>query len=363
MKRHLLQVCICSMFWMFPVFCDQEWKIYKPWTWEIFNSPEIIPENKEIPNVNLVVQNEPTPIIEAPPPTAVPKLDCLKDKPQGSLAIADLLNAINIGDFYDSTSKNVRRNEACFSFQPFNDVTAWAEPYGFHAKYRSPLPQKNEIDLSLWSVGVGGGAQYMIIEDVHVGGGMGYFHSKMDGKTNDTSINSLFFGPSIDYLIKEGRIGLQLFAIRNGYDEGNSWDIDGRVNGEYTFNDIYDSNFSLTPFGRIDYLYVCKSSDKSSFLYSKVGVKCDKTFLCSQDGFLSANISAAWINMLPISAGTVKCVDNSVSLKTETKNQLGVGAEVMGMHYTGLLVGLGIDVALFADAPMQSGRIRFEWSW
>jgi len=289
---------------------------------------------------------------------------CLKDDPRGGYAVADWLNSINIGSFFDYESRFSHPEDCTFVFNSFDNVTAWVEPYGFYSNYHSELQHRHKMNFTLGTVGLGGGARYALSDELHISGAAGYFHSTLHWQDKTKrGINSVYFGPAVAYLYEEGFVGFSLFGIKNFYEgEDQSWDLDARLESEYGFSIPLD--LSLHPFIRMDYLNVFEkyNSNKSSFLYSKLGIKCEKMFLCHESGVLTGNIDLSWINMLPLTAGTLKeCHD--LNLKTETKNQLGLGFEIVGMHVSGLLAGIGYEAAIGSNAPMQTGRARFEWNW
>jgi len=279
--------------------------------------------------------------------------ECLKDEPQGRHAIADWLNSINIGSFFDYTNKYLPHSETCFVFNSFENYSAWIEPYGFYSNYHG----QKKLDVNLSTIGTHGGVTYLLQDDIQVGGAMGYFHSSYHG----TKINSFYIGPSAAYKYKEGHVGFSLFTIKNSYTEGSSWDLNARVEAEYGLK--APQEFLFYPRVRFDYLNVFVS-DTFSFLYSNLAMRSEKRILCKEEGYLTAALDIGWINMLPLTAGSATCNKKErVSLKTETKNQLGIGIKLIGMHLSGLLIGVEYDAAIGANAPIQTGRARFEWNW
>ena len=67
--------------------------------------------------------------------------------------------------------------------------------------------------------------------------------------------------------------------------------------------------------------------------------------------------------MTPLTGDSVHCKSQSLNVRPDSKNQLGLGVELVGMHKNGMLIGLEYDAALGANAPMQTGRVRIEWNW
>ena len=299
----------------------------------------------------------------------------------GSHAIADWINSINIGSFFDLSSKFVRNHSECFVyFDSYENISLWVEPYGFYSHYSSKNNKK--LDFNLGSIGAGLGGVFNVYDDIHLGGGVGYFHSSLKCKEGDstTGINGIYFGPAVQYLFSEGSVGLSLFGIGNFYNgknsyEAKSWDVDIRVEADYMLEapaDFFITNLTFHPFGRVDYLSVFEMShqDKkerhSSYFYSKLGMGMERVVFCNPTGVLTSRMDLGWINMSPLSSSPIKCKtsnDESFDAKPESKNQLLLGLGLLGMYKNGLLIGVDYSAALGANAPIQTGRVRFEWNW
>lgn len=319
----------------------------------------------------------------------------------GTDAISDWLNSINIGSFYAVGGQFIRNHSDCFVFSDStNDISVWLDLYGFNADYKSSLEQHQKIDLHMTSTGAGIGGQFLVSDEINVGGGIGYFHSNAD----QSDINGVYFGPAVQYLFSDGWVGLTVFGMGNFYDgkrkvclpqetkesvsyTAQSWDVDVRIETEYMLeppSDFFITDLTFHPFLRIDYFNVFELShdDKiddqmtvlnegrhSSYFYSKLGTRFERVMICNQSGNLNLNIDLGWINMSPISGepvrwklkGTEK--GRSFDSQPESKNQLAVGAGIIGMYTNGLLIGLEYAGAFGADSPMQTGRMRFEWNW
>jgi len=273
----------------------------------------------------------------------------------GSHAIADWLNAINVGSFFDETSKYVCRNNKCFVvFDSFKNITFWLEPYGLYSHYRSPS-KDGKVDLTVASGGARTGARYSIGDELYLCGAVGYFHSKLSCKDNDSNINGVYFGPAIEYLYPEGSVGLTVFGMGNFYNHDHSWDIDVRLEGDYyieTSSDFFIKDLSFRPNLRIDYLNVLEEKN-SSFLSTNLAVRLEKIVSCTKSQFLTSNIDVGWAHMLPLLN----------RFKLETKNQLLLGYELVGMSHNGWLMGVGYQAVIGANSPIQTGRIRIEWNW
>ncbi len=294
----------------------------------------------------------------------------------GDYAVADWLNTINLGSFMDFSNKYVLDHDQCFVF--FNscqDAMFWVEPYGFYSHYRSSLKHDHKMDFTLASYGSDLGAKFAINNCLNLGGGVGYFHSNLHDKEDNkkAEIDGIYFGPALEYLFHEGSIQFTAFGVKNYYDgpdsaSDGSWDVNLRLEAEYDYippSDFCIADFMIHPFARIDYLNVFEESPDrhSSFFYSKLGSRFDKVAYCSQALILTANLDVGWINMTPLTGDSVDCKSQSLNVRPDSKNQLGLGFELVGMHKNGLLIGLEYDAAIGANAPMQTGRVRIEWNW
>jgi hypothetical protein len=313
----------------------------------------------------------------------------------GAHAIADWLNSINIGSFFNYASRHVLRNDECFVILDSpQSLTIWMEPYGFNAHYCSPTKSKN-VDLTLSSIGTSLGASYTLLDELHLGGGVGYFHSTFDSKGEDAHVNGVYFGPSVEYLFSEGSVGFMIMGIGNFYEgqretgqeckslrySDQSWDLDMRLEAEYDLHppaDFFIKDLTLHPFVRIDYLTVFERGSHqkesfdlkdrhSSFFYSKLSMRLEKMVFCNKTGFLTSNVDIGWVNMTPLSSDAfewrAKEKDKIVNLTTESKNQCALGLEFVGVYHNGLLVGIGYQAAIGASSLMQTGRARIEWNW
>ncbi len=294
----------------------------------------------------------------------------------GDHAVADWLNCINIGSFFNASSKYILNHDQCFVFfNPSENISLWAEPYGFYSHYQSGLKKDQKMDFTLASFGSDIAAQFSLTDQINMGVGAGYFYSNLHDKTDNKSskINGVYFGPAVEYLFSEASAALSLFAVKNFYDapkeaSESSWDINLRLEGEYDYappSDFCIREVMAHPYARIDYLNVFeqKKERHSSFFYSKLGSRFDKVAYSSDSGIITANIDISWINMTPLTGDSQKCDDGTFDIKPNSKNQLGAGLAVVGMHNNGLLISLEYDAAVGANAPMQTGRVRIEWNW
>ncbi len=286
--------------------------------------------------------------------------DCLQEEPRAGLAVADWLNSINIGTPIDKQVEYIRPHDECFVFHSFDNLSAWVEPYGFYSNYRSSLGSHQNMKLILGTVGVSGCASYAMTDELSLNGMAGYFHSTLKWYEEKSHINGIYFGPGASYRFEDGIVASSLFWIKNVH---KSWDLDFRV--ESRFDVKIPDEWVLHPLIRMDYLKVWGNEVSSSFLYSKLGTGAERKILCREENYITANFDLSWIHMAPLTASSLKCekADQSISLKTDSKNQMGVGLEIIAMNVSGMLTAVQYEGAFGSSAPMQTGRIRFEWCW
>jgi len=457
--RFIILTSLCLHFWINPIFAEEKERgkleEFVSWVDSKINSPSntvgtkpVLPKQVEHleaapPTDSPAVPPKPAEHLEAAPPTdspavppkpaehleAAPPTDspavppkpaehleaapAIADQPTppkpedhgcvfiGAHAIADWLNSINIGSFFDYTSRHLKRNDECFAlFDTDKDLTIWVEPYGFNAHYRSPA-KSEKVDLTLSSIGAGVGARYALFDQIHLGGGAGYFRSNFDAKGDKgAQINGFYFGPSAEYLFSQGSVGFMIMGIGNFYTgkrsikgkdcntiayDNQSWDVDMRLEVEYDLNTpaiFFIKDLTIHPSLRIDYLNVFEQGSHkklegeekldlkdrhSSFLYSKLSVRFDKMVFNNKTIFLTANLDVGWINMTPLSSDAfvwkAQGKDKVTDLTTESKNLGTVGLEFIGVHHNGLLAGIGYQASMGSSFLMQTGRVRVEWNW
>lgn len=333
---------------------------------------------------------------ENPSSANPPSINTCDPAQLGALPISDWLNSIYIGNFLNQANSYILKNNDCFLYFDSSIFSLWVEPYGFYSHYRSPIKNENKIDFTLATLGVGLGSSFVLLEEWNLNLGTGYYHSHLDWKKceGDTDINGFYFGPSIEYLFPQGSAGLTLFGMGNFYDgkrsiigdkkidySGSSWDLAMRINAQYEVN--LPKDFYIRPYLQADYLNVFEQehhdksqetgkrtieSQHSSFFHSQLTLQLGKILLCNKEGFLSANVNMGWVSIVPISSGTLKekiegSSENKADVKTETKNQMAIGFEIAGMRHNNVFIAIDYETVLGAQAPVQVGRMRIEWSW
>jgi len=316
----------------------------------------------------------------------------------GAYGLADSLNTSKIGSFLGYTQTNLLNNNDCFvQFDSFHDVNLWVKPYGFHSSYHTPIKKDDKkLEFSLSTVGFGAGGGYTFFEQLTVGGGAGYFYSKLDWKTpssGDVNINGIYLGPYVNYLFPQGYVGVTLFGVANFYsgelkicknkqfkDSSHSFDLVTRLEGGYDFvmpeeiaKDLY-----LQPYLRIDYLNVFESEHKdsskisirsrwSAYWFSLLALRASKTILYTKSEAFIPSISVGWVKRAPLSSKNLEVKQlqdfSIVNVKGEGKDQLQLGCDLMCLRSQGFLVGVNYEAFIGNKAPMHSGKLIVEWSW
>lgn len=277
-----------------------------------------------------------------------------------SRTIAEWLNVINIGSLFDYTSQYILNQNQCFAlFNLYENISVWAEPYGFYSHYRT-----DRIDTKIGTIGVGSGGKFLIYDHIYMGAAVGYFHTSLKG---NEKVNSLYFGPTFQWHYKDGSVGAGVLGVKNFSTHGN-WNLDVRLEVNYQFDpptDFFIPDITFHPFLRIDYLNIFAAEDQNhaAFFDSKLGIRTEKVMICHQDGALTLNVSLGWINLTPFSSLKIDCNTAHTTQKPPIKNQADLGIGLVGMHVCGLLVGLEYEAMVGANAPTQSGRMRAEWNW
>lgn len=390
--RLICFIHVCVSMWMHPMHA------WSPSDWFNFGSKSSSTEKEPAEHTTNNHDNPIAPPEGAKPDLEAPQVTTLQNASDAknpihectsmsAPAIADWLNSINIGSFFDYASQYTTRNNQCFVlFDTDQNLSLWAEPYGFNARYHSQAKSK-KIDLTLSSFGTSMGASYAIWDNIHVGGGAGYFHSNYHcTKGQSAKINGIYLGPSISYLFSEGSVGFMIAGIGNFYDwkkrkkkhcdppknKDQNWDIDMRLEAEYDIHppaDFFIENFTMHPSFRMDYVHVFNPQG-SNFLYSKLYMRFEKVIFCHKSGFLTSNINIGWINMAPLSndalewkSGNELKRKKTTNFTTPTKNQCSLGFELVGKYHQWLLLGVGYHAALGANSPIQTGKARIEWNW
>lgn len=337
--------------------------------------------------------------------------DCIELGKQANPAYAgvspvlDWLNTAHFRGFFQPTMTDILVNRNKFNeFDSFNQWGLWGECFGFYSKLeREPKPLK----LNIYTVGVNVAGEKVFFERLVLGLGIAGSHSGVKWKEDkqDASINSIYFGPSLNYVFSHGYLGCTLFGLVNFYKvnrevnlfpkrikefsktttEYQTWDLVARIEGGLSY-EIWDQ-FYIYPTARIDYLnvFVRGSSEKvdddteikldpfnDSLLCSKAGVKVTKEFFFDNLGFLIPSLSGGWINFTPLStqnyeyeieAETNKCKKFGKEVEIGSWNQSYVGAGFTFVHERGILVSLDYEMTLGVNSPVQAGSLRVEWSW
>jgi len=317
----------------------------------------------------------------------------------GAMPVIDWLNTAHFNGFFRPTMKNtlVNRNVSN-EFDSFDQWGLWIEPFGFYTKFRR---EDEALKFDLYTVGCSVGGEYTFFERLVLGLGFAYTHSgvEWEQKSDNATINSLYFGPSLSYVFSKGFLSCTIFGIANYYhvnreiaifDEVKptrtaidylSWDIVARLEGGLSYP--FGNQFYINPTARIDYLNVLEQESSEpldddteiktgplngSFMSSKVGLKFTREFFSSTIGFLIPSLSGGCFFFTPLANGSYKYQVEGCKLFTKKQKvggwtQYYLGAGFALVHKKGVLISLDYEMMLGADSPVYAGDIRVEWSW
>lgn len=323
----------------------------------------------------------------------------------GVSPVLDWLNTAHFKGFFQPTMTDILVNRNKFNeFDSFNQWGLWGECFGLYSKLEK-VPK--DLKLNMYTIGINIGGQKVFFERLVLGLGIGGSHSGVKWKEDrqDSSINSIYFGPSLNYVFSHGYLGCTLLGLVNFYKvnrevnlfpkrikefiktttEYQTWDLVARIEGGLSY-EIWDQ-FYFYPTARVDYLnvFVRESSEKvddtteikldpfnNFLLCSKAGLKVTKEFFYENFGFLIPSLSGGWINFTPLStphyeyeieAETNKCKKFEKEIEIGSWNQSYMGAGFTFVHERGILVSLDYEITIGVNSPVQGGSLRIEWSW
>ncbi len=320
----------------------------------------------------------------------------------GATPVVDWLNTAHFAGFFNPAMTNALANRPCHNdFDSFNQWDFWIEPFGFNTQFNNdPEPLK----FDLYTVGINAGGEYTFFDRLVLGLGLAYSHSGIEWKKikDQGSLNSLYFGPALNYVFSHGYLGCTLFGVANFYHLDRktdlfpgvtspresaadyiSWDLVLRLEGGLSYNPGYQ--IFLYPIFKIDYLTVFENGVTEileedtetelavdgitqSFFSTKLGVKMAREFYTPSLGFVVPSLSVGWLNFSPASIENYQfhlheCKDLRRKIKPEAWNQYYIGAGLSFLLKRAMLIALDYELTAGADSPLQAGSLRFELSW
>ena len=325
---------------------------------------------------------------------------------QNQRMMADVM-AENVEKFYwcDPCTSNINQNQQCRANQ--NKTSVWIAPVGSHYDQGSiggETAYDSYLPFDAYSVGVGLGANHMFYDWLQFGGAFGYTYTNIDWNENRGKghWNSIYFGPSIGALIKEGYVNLLVLGAYNTYNldrhirypgikrtassSHHSYDVLARLDGGYKFRVNIRGNidhFFILPEARLSYLnlfedgYTESGADSinlkvdskySAYLQPTLLVKFLRDFY-TPSVCVTPVIQLGWISNIPLTSGKRTArfykqtlCESSFTVKSYHKstNQFSVGGELVLRTNNDWIIEFGYKADLFDNAAIQSGKVKVE---
>ncbi|WP_420422517.1 autotransporter-associated beta strand repeat-containing protein [Simkania sp.] len=325
---------------------------------------------------------------------------------QNQRMIADVM-AENAEKFYwcDPCITNGNQNQQCKANQ--SRTTVWVAPVGSYYDQGSiggETDYDSYLPFDAYSVGIAAGANHMFYNWLQFGGAVGYIYSDIDWNENRGKghWNSIYFGPSLGMLVKEGYVNLLVLGAYNTYSidrhihypgvnrtahsSHHSYDVLARVDGGYKFRVNIGGNidhFFILPEARLSYLnmfengYTESGADSinlkvdrkySAYLQPTVLVKFLRDFY-TPSVCITPVIQLGWISNIPLTSGKRTArfykqtiCESSFTVKSYHKstNQFTVGGELVLRTNNDWIIELGYKADLFDNAAIQSGKVKVE---
>ena len=323
----------------------------------------------------------------------------------GVLPIMDWLNSVNIASFFNPTLKNALLNREHFNdFNSFDQFGLWIEPFGSSAKFQRKVRDGQSFpNFDLYTVGLGVGLDYSLMERLVFTWGMGYFYSNLNRKNANWKAedHAFYFGPSLGYLFKNGYLSCMFFGIANFYhvsrnthlfpnkiellkaanNSYQSWDGGFRIDGGFSLylgKDCY-----LYPYGTFDYLYVFElssleeledkvhlniKSHQEAFCRTKIGIKFTREIFKNTFGYFIPSIFMGYINYLPLSTKSYsfsirECDGGRGQVTIQPWNQYYIGTLISIIHRSGINFFIDYETSLANHIFIQKGSMRAVWTW
>ena len=318
----------------------------------------------------------------------------------GAIPVIDWLNTAHFAGFFNPAMTYALANRPCHNdFDTFNQWNLSIEPYGFYTQFRN---EPDPLKFDQYTVGISAVGEYTFFDRLVLGLGLAYSHSGIEWKKEKShaDLNSLYFGPALNYVFTHGYLGCTLFGVANFYHTERktdlfpgvtasqdslvdlmSWDLDLRLEGGLSFEPGYQ--FFIYPMARLDYLTVFENGATEqleedtelliegfieSFLCSKVGIEMTREFYTDSLGFVVPRFSFGWLNFSPISTQDYhfqlgECTKLKGKVEPSSWNQYYLGAGLSVILKRGMLFSLDYELTAGSDSPVQAGSLRFELSW
>lgn len=291
------------------------------------------------------------------------------------LPIANWMNMVFFEDLFDPSLKFLaNRKEHFNSIDSLGQYYLSLKPVGFYSNYTL---NKKSFSLQTYGLSLNGGVTFS--DTWTIGGRLAYSYSNLKyvAPWKDTTINSLYFGPSLTYLFEKAYIELMLLGVYNSYqapEKGPSsgWDFDGQLASGVDFqaNRFLGPHSFIQPNIRLNYLLVLEDRAKDSevalcrkadFFRSCIATAFSKEFHQENKGIIIPNLSIGWALMLPMFQ--YASFDSTKQARYKSSNQAYVALGVTSIHKRGTLISLDLQSYIAKLYPAYSGNIKVEFDW
>ena len=320
----------------------------------------------------------------------------------GVMPIVDWINTAHFNSFFRPMMTEILTNRDLFNdFDTFNQWGVWVEPFGFYTQFKR---EARHLQFNQYTIGLSAGAEITFFERLLLGLGAAYSYCGVeweDQNHRQAGVNSLYLGPTFNYVFSNGYLGCSLIGVANLYhitrdtnlfpkkilkpiptiSDYMSFDLLARIEGGLSYTP--GGQFYFYPTARFDYLNVFEQEAteqldeetemtvdglNESFLCSKIGLKISREFYNHDFGYLIPSISFGWINFTPATTNSYQfhigeCQNIEKEVQVDTWSQYFIGAAFNLVHKKALVVGLEYELNMGAESPLQTGNIRIELSW
>lgn len=326
-----------------------------------------------------------------------------------ALPVIDFLNGFHLPSFFQPTLKNALIHRGHYNmFNSFDQVGLWVEPFGHFTSFNQYTDQKCPSKISpyrfnLKTLGISIGGEYTVTPKVVINMGLAYSHSNIEWKSSaHSSLNTIYVGPSISYLLPYTYFSLLFLGTVNFYDMNRTtilfpdtltkktpahsrwvtWDLTGRFEGGFSFPLKW--GFYLYPLAQVDYIHISiqKSTETlykrtnltinsfcESFFESTVALKITKEVFKEDLGFIIPHTLMGWVYYMPMQQadytyqipGCTKKFKEQNILNSWSQYMFGLGISIL--HKRGIFLSLSYEFFTGYSSPTHLGKARVAWTW
>lgn len=329
-----------------------------------------------------------------------------------TFSIVDFFNCIHLPSFFQPTLKNTLIHREHYNmFNSFDQVGLWIEPFGHFTSFNQNIDQQypNAIDpyyFNLNTLGISVGGEYTVTPPLVINMGLAYSYSDIQWKSSaDSSLNTIYIGPSISYLLPYANFNLLFFGAINFYDMSRTtvlfpnvltkktstyskWvtlDLTGRFEGELSFPLKW--GFYLYPLVKFDYfnIFIQKGTEilykkgnltvgslYESFFESTVALKATKEIFKGDLGFIMPHVIISWVNYFPIQQSsytyqipgcTKRFKEEKVKNALISWSQCMIGIGVSFLYKQGIFLLFSYEFFTGNSSQTHFGKARVAWTW